>query len=133
MAEATAESLRADRKLRALTKEEDGADMFLLPDGIFGFTYSPAQKEMPVYGKQPFHCFEAHRLHDGSIHMVGFVSPETKARIDGKAGTVEAVLYPAPFGPATALVSLDIANMQPAKKAVTREDGNPLKTLVYAE
>lgn len=133
MAEATAESLRSGRSLRALNKDEDGIDVFQLPNGVYGFTYSAAQKEMPIFTKQPFHAFEVHRLNDGSVHMVGFVTPEVKSKIEGKAGTIEAVLYPAPFESATELISIDVDDMQPAKKAVTREDGNPLKTLVYAQ
>ncbi len=127
----SAENLRLQRALRALTKEEDGSDVFGLPNGVFGYTYSPAQKEMPIYGKQPYHCFEVHRLKDGAVHMVGYVAPDTAKKIETKAGTVEAILYPAPFQAATELVSVDVADMQPAKKAITREDGNPLKTLVY--
>jgi hypothetical protein len=132
-AEATPESLRESRSLRALTKPEDGTDVFLLPNGVYGFTYSPAQREMPIYAGQPLHSFEVHRLADGSVHMVGYVTPETLSRIEAKAGTLEAVLYPSPFQSSTKLVSLDVAVMQPAKKAISREDGNPLKTLVYPE
>ena len=129
----TAEGLRQERNLRELTDGEAGTDAFQLPNGVYGFTYSPAQREMPIFQKGPFHSFEVHRLQDGAVHMVGFVSKETKAKIDSASGAVEAVLYPSPFAASTELVSLDVVVMQPAKKAVTREDGNPLKTLVYPE
>lgn len=129
----TAEALRASRSLRALTKEEEGTDVFLLPDGVFGYTYSPGQKEMPIYAKQPYQSFEVHRLKDGSTHLLGFVSADVKTRIDARNGAIEAVLYPAPFTTSTELVSVDVQDLQPAKKAISREDGNPLKTLIYAE
>jgi hypothetical protein len=128
---ASRETLRASRTLRPLTKEEDGTDIFHLPNGIFGFTYSAAQKEMPVFTKQPHNSFEVHRLNDGDIHMVGFTTAETKAQIAAAKGPVEAVLYPSPFQKATEIISVSVSDLQPARKAISREDGNPLKTLVY--
>jgi len=130
-AAASRETLRASRTLRPLTKEEDGTDIFHLPNGVFGFTYSAAQKEMPVFIKQPHNSFEVHRLNDGDIHMVGFTTPEIKAQIVAAKGPVEAVLYPAPYQKATELISVSVSDLQPARKAISREDGNPLKTLVY--
>ena len=133
MSEVSAETLRTQRGLRVVTADENGSDVFHMPNGVFGFTYSPAQREMPIYDRKPMHSFEVQRLNDGSVHMVGFVTPETRDKIQAKAGMVQAVLYPDPYQAATALVSLDVEDMQPAKKAITREDGNPLKTLVYPE
>ncbi|BDC52540.1 hypothetical protein F183_A48550 [Bryobacterales bacterium F-183] len=129
----TAEALRASRSLRNLTREEEGTDVFLLPGGIYGFTFSPGQKEMPIYAKQPYQSFEVHHLKDGSTHLLGFVDAGVKSKLESKAGAVEAALYPSPFGSSTELVSIDIKDLQPAKKAISREDGNPLKTLIYSE
>ena len=125
------EGLRTERGLRALESKEDGFDIQHLPNGIFGFTYSAGQKEMPVFGKKPVRCFELHKLKDGSVHLIGFVKAETKAKIDAHEATVEAMIYPDVFQDSTELISVDLEKMQPAKKALTREDGNPFKTLVY--
>lgn len=129
----SAEALRASRSLRALTKEEEGTDVSFLPNGVYGFTYSPGQKEMPIYARQPFHSFEVHRLKDGSTHLLGFVAADVKTKLEAKSGAVEATLYPGPFGSSDQLVSVDVQDLQPAKKAISREDGNPLKTLIYSE
>ena len=127
----TADALRTSRSLRPLTREEEGTDVFELPNGVFGYTYSPAQKEMPIYAKQPHNSFEVHRLKDGAVHMIGYVTPEIESKIEAKAAGVETVLYPAVYEKSTQLVSIDVINMQPAKKAISREDGNPLKTLIH--
>ena len=126
------ERLRAERSLRGVESKEDGFDIQHLPNGIFGFTYSAGQKEMPVFGKKPVRCFEIHKLADGAVHIIGFVKPETMARIEAHKEAVEAMIYPDTFQDSTVLVSIDLEKMQPAKKALTREDGNPFKTLVYA-
>lgn len=133
MSQASAEDLRKERGLRIVSDQEAGTDAFQLPNGVYGFTYSPAFEEMPLFAKKPYHSFEVHRLNDGRIHLLGFVTPETKEKIQSKAGMVEASVYPDSYGTSTALVSIDVADLKPAKKAITREDGNPMKTLVYAE
>jgi hypothetical protein len=133
MSPTSREELRKNRELRVVAGDEEGGDVFRLPNGLYGFTYSPAYKEMPIYAKKPLHAFEVHRLKDGTVHMVGYVTPEVLQKIEAKTGMVEAILYPDPFQNATALVSLSLDDMQPAKKAISREEGFPLKTLVYAE
>lgn len=133
MSQASAEALRNERGLRIVTDQEVGTDTFQLPNGVYGFTYSPAFEEMPLFAKKPYHSFEVHRLKDGRIHLLGFVTADIKSKIQNKAGMVEAVVYPDSYGTATELVSIDVADLKPAKKAITREDGNPMKTLVYAE
>ena len=131
MAEESSEALRAERGLRVVASDEEGTDVFRLPDGVYGFTYAPAYKEMPIFAEKRLHAFEVQRLKDGSVHLIGFVTPEMSEKILAKAAMVEAVLYPDSYPGSTALVSLNVDDMQPAKKALAREDGNPLKTLVH--
>lgn len=129
-AESELEQLRSERQLRLPTKEEEGTNVFHLNAGVFGFTYAPGLKEVPVFAKRHYHGFEVHRLASGEVHLVGFVTPEEKAKITGSKETVQAVIYPEPWEKSTELISVADARLQPAKKAVTREDGNPFRTLV---
>lgn len=124
------EALRVERGLRVVASKEEGTDVFRLPDGVYGFTYAPAYKEMPIFAERRLHSFEVHRLKDGSVHLIGFVTPAMSEKILAKAAMVEAIMYPDSYPGSTELVSLDVDDMQPAKKALAREDGNPLKTLV---
>lgn len=133
MSQVSPEVLRTERGLRVVSDQEVGTDVFHLPNGVYGFTYSPAFEEMPLFAKKPYHSFEVHRLKSGEIHLLGFVTAEVGQKIKAKAGMVEAALYPDAYGTATEPVSIDLADLKPAKKAITREDGNPMKTLVYAE
>jgi hypothetical protein len=124
------EQLRSGRGLRPLTKAEEGSDIYHLPNGVFGFTYAPGLREVPVYSKQHYHGFEIHRLSSGEVHIIGFVTPEEKAQFASAMQPVQAVVFPERWKTATELVSLPDTRLQPARKAVTREDGNPFKTLV---
>ena len=125
------EELRSERRLRALTKEEEGSDIYHLPDGVYGFTYAPGLKEVPVYSKRHYGVFEIERLTNGEIHIVGFVTPTEKAQLGAATTAVQIVIFPASWDDSTELITLADRRLQPAKKAVTREDGNPFRTLVF--
>ena len=125
------EQLRAQRQLRPLTKEEEGASVFNLPSGVFGFTYAPGLKEVPVFAKRHYHGYEIHRLSDGAVHIIGYVTADEKAKIQTAKEATQTVLFPDPWEKSTELISIADARLQPAKKAVTREDGNPFRTLVF--
>jgi hypothetical protein len=126
------ERLRRERNLRELKSEEEGTDVFKLPDGLYGFTYSAGQNEMPIFSKNPYSSFEIHRLATGEVHILGFVTPAEKAQIQARE-RIELQVFPQPFGDATAMVSLDMKLITPAKKGLPRTDGNPFKTTVYPE
>lgn len=125
------EQLRSERGLRALTSQEEGTDIYHLPNGVFGFTYAPGLKEVPVYSKQHYHGFEIHRLANGEVHVVGYVTPDESTKISSSKEAAQAVVFPEPWEKSTELISLAGSRLQPAKKAVTREDGNPFRTLVF--
>jgi hypothetical protein len=126
---AAVETLRVERSLRVVEKEEEGFNVYDLPHGVYGFTFAPGLREVPLYSKRPYHSFEIHKLANGEIHTIGFVSPALHDALNGKAA-VEALIFPDPWEESTILVSLSDARLQPAKKAVARVDGNPFKTLV---
>jgi hypothetical protein len=124
------EALRVERGLRIIKAEEEGSNIYVLPNGVYGFTFAPGLQEVPVYAKRPFHSFEIQRLTNGDIHTIGFVTAALAEAINGKE-PVQGLIYPDPWQDSTVLVSLPDKRLQPAKKAVTREDGNPFKTLVF--
>src|SRR5450432_3010301 len=128
---AALEQLRAERGLRALTKDEEGTDIYHLPNGVFGFTYAPGLKEVPVFSKRHYGGFEVHRLTNGEVHLIGFVTPSERDGVTGSKQAVQVIIFPASWGQSTDLVSVVDKRLQPAKKAVAREDGNPFRTLIF--
>ena len=42
------ETLRNERKLRLVTKDEEGFNVYLLPNGVYGFTFAPGLQEVPL-------------------------------------------------------------------------------------
>jgi hypothetical protein len=127
---AEVERLRSDRGLRLIHASEEGFNVYDLPGGVYGFTYAPGLREVPMYAKRPYHSFEIQRLASGEIHTLGFVTAQEQAAMNGKEAA-QAMLYPDPWNESTVLVSLPDTRLQPARKAVSREEGNPFKTLVF--
>lgn len=125
------EQLRSERRLRLPTLEEEGTVISHLEGGVYGFTYAPGLKEVPVFAKKHYHGFEVHRLSGGEVHLIGYVTPEEKAKLTSSKETVQCVIFPDPWEESTELVSVAESRLQPAKKSVTRADGNPFRTLVF--
>src|SRR3990172_5086951 len=97
------ERVRAAHRLRALTDTESGSGVNRLPHGVFGFTYSPAEDNFPLFNDRDLRSFEGHKLEDESIFLLGFLTPEEKAALE-KPGSEAAIhLFPEPNGGADQL------------------------------
>ena len=103
--EAALTSLRAERGLRQLSSEEEGFGYERLPPGVYGFTYSPAEHNCPLFASARYRNYEVHRLQDGSGLLVGYVTPD-EARQLTSSQQVTIHLFPDPREQATTLVSV---------------------------
>jgi hypothetical protein len=90
------ERLRAEHKLRLVTDAEEGLGVDAVPNGVYGFTYSPAFVNSPLYATRRFRCYETHRRLDGSVYLMGFVSAEDAAKLANQTAPVEICLQPEP-------------------------------------
>src|SRR5438874_12143132 len=122
------EQLRSARGLRALESAEEGSTAERLPNGIYGFTYSPAEA-LPLFTMKTWHSFEVHKLADGTQHLVGFVTGK-EAEIVRSGKQAEIALFPDPWEDATELVSIPLTRATPSKKGPSREGGNGLKLAI---
>jgi len=124
-AQLTPESLRARHQLRSLEEAEEGSNIERLPAGVYGFSYAPGQEEVPIFAKPSYHNFEIHKLIDGSVHILGFVTPEVEQALQaGQPGTA-LELFPAPWETAQVLVTFPVTRIVANRKLLRREDGNP--------
>lgn len=105
------ERIRSAHRLRALTDSESGSGVKRLPNGVFGFTYSPAEDNFPLFNDRDLRSFEGHKLEDGSIFLLGFLTPEEKNALE-KAGAEPTIhLFPEPKGSADQLVRVPLARV----------------------
>ena len=120
------EQLRAAHGVRLVEEAEEGFAADRQPNGVYGFTYAPAEAAVPLFVKKTWHSFEVHKLPDGELHLVGFVTAKEAELIrNGLHG--EVTLFPDPWEDSKELVSVPMAHAMPSKKGPSREGGNGLK------
>src|SRR5262245_10457011 len=80
------EALRTAHGVRLVAAAEEGSGVNALPAGVYGFTYSPALANAPLFQMRRFRSFEIHKLTSGEAVIVGFMSSDD-ARALTSAGT----------------------------------------------
>ena len=98
--------LRAEHRLRVVTAEEEGTGADALPDGVYGFTYSPGLKAAPLFSAKRFRNYETHKRFDGETYLLGFVTEGEAAQLEAGTETVSVEVHPDPAGEAATLVAL---------------------------
>ncbi|HUA19996.1 MAG TPA: hypothetical protein VMB25_14705 [Bryobacteraceae bacterium] len=118
------QALRASHQVRELQPAEEGASVHALPAGVYGFAYAPGHEAVPLFAKESYHAFEVHKAADGVVYLIGFLTPQEAASLDGAGEGASFRLFPAPWESSQSLVSVPLARIVPPKR-MPREDGNP--------
>jgi len=126
------EKIRTANNLRPLVSEEEGLPLAATPNGIFGFSTSPATSEIAVFSKPVFRSFELHKLANGEIRYVGYVSPPDERTLADGAGPAVINLYPDPYEQASALVQVP-ASLIDRKRPPLRDLGSPMRLEIAAK
>jgi hypothetical protein len=100
------ETLRREHAVRLVAPSEEGCAAAEVPGGVYGFTSSPALAS-PLFAMRQFRNFEVHHQPNGTVSLVGFVTPaEARQLTSGQRDVVTLMVYPDLEGDATAIVSL---------------------------
>jgi hypothetical protein len=105
------EEIRAAHQLRPLTEDESGSGIDRLPRGVYGFTYSPALENFPLFKDRDLRCYEGHKLSDGSVVLLGFLTADDKQLLEGNAEISAIHLFAEPKGDAEELVSVPMSRV----------------------
>ena len=100
-------ALRREHNVVLVTAAQEGFAAEKLPDGVYGFTGSPALAS-PLFAARHYRDFEVHRLPNGVTAVIGFVHPREAAQLT-RADQLEPVtitLHPEAEDEATTIVSL---------------------------
>jgi hypothetical protein len=128
---AEAESIRAAKEaartrhgVRLVDAKDEGAGITAVPNGVYGFTYSPGM-ESPLFAMEKYHTFEIHKLNDGSVRILGFVTPDKKAELESNNDILEIQVFPTAWADSDQMVIIPGEWVVGAPKA-PREEGNPV-------
>lgn len=117
--------LREKHQVRLLQDQEDGTGLPRLPNGVYGYTYAPAIAEAPLFHQYKYQSFEVHKLGDGSVVLIGFVTAENAVKI-AASEPVKLRVLPDPTEQAQTIVALPLWRIQRFKEYSAR-DGQGLE------
>ncbi len=95
-ATAAQEQLRTTHGVRVVSQAEEGESVTALPGGVYGFTYSPGTTAAPLFAVRRYRSYEAHKLANGELMLIGFVSPDVARQIESATEDVTFQLQPDP-------------------------------------
>src|SRR5688500_4176485 len=95
-ATAAQESLRETDHVRIVTVEEEGSGVNALPPGTYGFTYSPALPNAPLFATRRYRSYETHKLASGEVFVIGFATADVAQQLATAAGELTVVIQPEP-------------------------------------
>jgi hypothetical protein len=105
------EDLRAQHQVRLVSEEEEGTGIDRLPNGVYGFTYSPAADNFPLFMKRGLNGYEAHKLLDGTAVLVGYLTQEEADKLESSQETNLLHLFADPSEKAGTLVILPMSRV----------------------
>ena len=105
------EALRVAHNVRVVSPAEEGTGVNSLPGGVYGFTYSPALPNAPLFAERRFRSYETHKLASGEIFVIGFADVESAAALEAKSGEQTLVIQPEPDATANMLVKVPYSRM----------------------
>ena len=111
-ATAAQETLRTTNNVRIVTTDEEGGGVDALPGGVYGFTYSPALHNAPLFAQRRFRSYETHKLADGEILVIGFAPPDVVQQFAAATHEVTIVVQPEPDDTAAALVQIPYSRIR---------------------
>jgi hypothetical protein len=118
------ERLRELNEVRLIDARGLGLGIAGQPNGVYGFTYAP-QQESPLFRQKSFRSFEMHKLADGSVHIIGFVTDEEASRLSTSGEYFDLDLYPDAWESSAKPVSIPSSRIL-EMKGPSRTSGNAL-------
>ena len=100
------EALRQRHQVRLVDVAEEGSGVNALPNGVFGFTYSPALPNAPLFATRRYRSYETHKTGSGEVFVIGFATVEDAARLQTTLEDVTIVIQPEAEDDRTTMVEI---------------------------
>lgn len=114
--------LREAHNVHPVSDAEEGLGVDKLPRGVYGFTYSPALANAPLFATRRFRAFETHKLTDGEVVLIGLVSVEEAAAVSSSAADIEVRLQPEPEAGVDVLVVVPYSRIRHHRQYAVRTE-----------
>ena len=106
------EALRGEHQVRIVQGPEEGSGVNALPNGVYGFTYSPGLPNAPLFATRRYRSYETHKLANGEVFLVGFITAETGRQLESALTDISIQVQPEPEGEAATLVKVPYSRIR---------------------
>jgi hypothetical protein len=130
MSQSDREQLRAQHRLMPVSKEDEGLSWSKISNGVFGYTFTPADPDGGIFAKESFLSYELHKLADGALQFVAYTTPEIAEKIK-TANMPEVELFPVPKESYDVMVVIPKSRIA-THKPLERANSNKLKLTLRA-
>ena len=100
------ETLRVANRVRIVSAAEEGTGVNALPNGVYGFTYSPGLTNAPLFAVRRYRSYETHKNESGETYLIGFATPDDAANLHATSKEASITVLPEPETGADVLVSV---------------------------
>jgi hypothetical protein len=104
--------LREAHRVRLVSESEEGTGLNKLPPSVYGFTYSPGIDEAPLVAKRSFRSYEAHKLVNGDVTLVGFTSADSARQLTTSTEDISLQVQPMPEDGHETLVEIQYSRIR---------------------
>jgi hypothetical protein len=106
------ERLRRAHGVRAVTEKEEGTGVDQLPDGVYGFTYSPGLRNAPLFAVKRYRSYEIHKRAGGEPFVIAFADSDTARRIASASDAANVCVQPDFTDAASVLVEIPYSRIR---------------------
>ena len=100
------EALRQTHRVRIVAGDEEGTGVNALPNGVYGFTYSPGLASAPLFSVRRYRSYETHKLPSGEIYIIGFATADDARVLSTATAEMTLRIHPQPEGTHDVLVTI---------------------------
>ena len=98
--------------MRIVSTEEEGTGIKQLPNGVYGYTYSPALGSAPLFARRVFRSYETHKLPSGEVTLIGFASADAARQLTTAPQEVTIQVQPHPEAEENTLVEIPYSRIR---------------------
>ena len=106
------EQLRRAHQVTLVAPEQEGSGVNSLPGGIYGFTYSPALPNAPLFATRRYRSYETHKIGSGEVFIVGFATADDAVRLMAPGVDVTIQIQPQPEDGCATLVKIPYSRIR---------------------
>jgi hypothetical protein len=111
-ATAEQEARREAHQVALVSPDHEGNGVNNLPGGVYGFTYSPALQNAPLFATRRYRSYETHKIATGEVFIVGFATAADAGRLSAPGADVTIQIQPQPEEGCATLVKIPYSRIR---------------------